>query len=722
MHKNRLKKSLLMSAALLTGAIPGAALAQGGIDEIIVRAQLREQSLQSVPASVQAFTADQIESAGIRTTEDFVGLTPNLTFDDSFTYLNSFVVVRGVTQVNNADAPIAIIVDGVPQNNQKQFKQPLFDVEQIEILKGPQGSLYGRNAIGGAINITTKQPTNEFEGFIGGGISNGVGYRAEAGISGPIVEDKVLFRVAGSFYSTDGLIENTFLGDDVDDVDHDVSIRGKLKVNFSESFEADFRVAYNDFEAGSSYDTIVNNTANTPTVPLFRAGTSNDIFSPTSDFRGFTEGNVFELSAKFDLNLQFATASYIVGYTDIVEDYRADLDFSNPTQPSGIFGGFNLGQGQNLDVELLSHELRFVSPDDQRFRWILGGYYISTQRDLLTRVFVDLDNTPGQFETGIRLVQLNEENDNDAWAIFGQVEFDITEDLTLQVGGRYDQDNRDQIIPGVPGSGRRVDFDSFQPKVTLSYQATDDVLGYFTYSTGFRSGGLNAPGVVLPTFDDETLTNFEIGAKTKLFGGRGVFNIAGFYSESEDFQFFFVDVTTGSQIISNLGEVDIIGFDADFSFFPSDNLALFGGVGFTDSEIKSIGNPALEAFLASAGVPRSSIIGSRSPKTTEWTVNLGGEYSQPVTGEMDLIFRVDYEFQGEKFWQIDNLDVRDPIHLLGLRATLETERFSAAVWAKNLLDEEYYADFNPSEFAGGGFDLGFQARPRTFGADVKVKF
>ena len=711
-----LTASITSLAAII--ASPGFAQSSAPTDEITVTAQYREQSLQDVPTAVTAFTAQDIEDAGIRSTDDFVALTPNMTFDDSFTYLNSFVVVRGVTQINNADSPVAIIVDGVPQNNQKQFKMPLFDVQQIEVLKGPQGSLYGRNAIGGAINIVTKQPTNDFEGFVGGGVEKGIGYRAEAGLSGPIVEDKVLFRVAGSYYGTDGVIRNDFLGDDVDDVDHDYSIRGKLAILPTDSFSLDLRASYNNFRAGSSYDTIVNSLLN----PAFRSGNdANQIFAPTSNFAGKTFGDVFDASLKGDLDLNFAKATYILGYTDIAEDYRADLDFSNPTQ--GTFGPFGeLGQGQNLDVKLLSHELRFVSPDDDAFRWIVGAYYLNTKRDLLTRGFVDIDHSLDQFDNGIVILERNEANDNTAWAVFGQAEYDFTNRLTVQVGGRYDADERNQTIPGVGGSDRAIKFTSFQPKATISYDVSDSSLAYFTYSTGFRSGGFNAPGVILSTFDDEVLTNYEVGLKSKFLDGRATLNLAGFISRSEGFQFFFVDVSTISQIISNLDRVALRGFDADFEFKANDTLTFYGGVGYTDSEIKSIGNAALESYLTSSGVDISRVVGSKSPKTTDWTINVGAQAVRPIGNGLNAVFRADYEYQGKKYWQIDNLDVRDPVHLIALRGSIENDRWSASLWVKNLLDEAYYADFNPFEYAGAPFDLAFQAKPRTYGADVKIRF
>lgn len=709
-------KTALLAAAGVTGASL-AAPATAQIDEITVTAQFREESLSDVPAAVTAFTERDIKSAGIRSTEDFVNLTPNMSFDDSFTYLNSFVVVRGVTQINNADSPVAIIVDGVPQNNQKQFKMPLFDVQQIEVLKGPQGALYGRNAIGGAINIVTKQPTNEFEGFLGGGVMNGMGYRAEAGLSGPIVPDRVLFRVAGSFFKTDGLIENEYLGKDADFVDHDYSIRGKVNIVASDRFRFDLRAAYTDFRAGSSYDSIVSSLLN----PSFRSGTARDYYDPTTSFEGFTEGDIFELTGKADLNLGFATATYIVGRTRLNEDYRADLDFSNPTQPS--FGPFGeLGQGQNLDVTMFSQELRLVSPDAQRLRWILGAYHISTDRDLLTRGFLDLDSAPEQFDTGIVIIERNESNDNSAWAVFGQAELDLTEALTVQLGGRYDRDNRNQVLPGSPGSDRSLSFDSFQPKATLRYKLSPDVTTYFTYATGFRSGGFNAPGVVLDSFEDETLTNYELGFKTRLLGGTVALNAAAFHSKSENFQFFFVDASTVSQIISNLADVSIWGFDADFALRPVEGFTLYGGVGLTDSEIKSIGNAALESYLAASGVDLSLVEGAHTPKTTKWSFNLGAQLEREIGAGLNGVLRADFEHRGDKYWQIDNIDVQEPVNLLSLRASIESERWTLSVWARNLLDERYYADFNPSEYAGAPFDLGFLAQPRTYGADIRVRF
>jgi iron complex outermembrane recepter protein len=211
--KIKLMNAMAAGACLLT-VMPlvsawAAAEAEDRLEEVVVTAQRREEKLQDVPVSVVAFDELAIRQAGIRNTADFLGMTPNVSFDQSFTVGNSFVTMRGIEQINNADSPVAVVVDGVPQGNQKQLKMELFDVERIEVLEGPQGALYGRNAIGGAINIITKQPTNDFSGFAQIGAGSGQEREGIFALSGPIVPNKLLFRVSGEYKDADGQIENS---------------------------------------------------------------------------------------------------------------------------------------------------------------------------------------------------------------------------------------------------------------------------------------------------------------------------------------------------------------------------------------------------------------------------------------------------------------------------------------------------------------------------------
>ncbi len=724
-------------APLGTGSAFSAESGAVTLDEIVVTSQYREQRLQEVPVSVKAFTSTDIANMGIASTQDFVDMTPNMTLDDSFTYGNTFVVIRGVTQVNNADSPVAIVVDGVPQNNQKQFKMDLFDIERIEVLKGPQGALYGRNAIGGAINIVTRQPTNEFEGKLSAGLTNGLGMNVDGVASGPIVEDKILFRLAGTYKQTDGLITNTFLNEKVDFVDHDYSFRGKLAISASDNLNIDLRASYRNYQAGSSYDVPVRHNAD----PTIRNGDVNDIFQPNENILGLTNGKTTELTARIDYETDLGTLSSITGYTDMKESYRADIDFSNQafdptfggfagllgfldsigafTPPANIIG---VGQAQDLDLQLMSQEIRLISPDEDRFRYILGGFFIHTERDLQTRLFADQNGQRDQVnDPGLIFVNANESNSNDAWSVFGQLEYDITDALLAQFSLRYDEDKRQQKDL-VSGLERQKTFTSLQPKGTLTYKFNEDALGYLTYSTGFRSGGFNAPIVTFPVFEDETLTNYEVGFKTSWLDNRLILNAAAFYADSKDFQFFYLDLSTGQQIIQNLEEVNIKGFDIDFQAILSKNIKVYGGIGYTDTEIIKIGSNALQTGLAAAGVDLSLVPGSKTPKTTDWTINAGMQYDVAISSDLAALVRLDYEYRGNKYWQIDNQDVQDPVHLVNVRTALNADNWSVSAYVKNVFNEKYYNDFNPGEFLGLSVDLGFPSRPRIFGAEMTYRF
>ena len=370
-------QTVAQNASVPVGSVSEPAT-QDKLETVTVTSQRRLERLQDVPIAVKAFSAAQIESTGIKSTQDFINLTPNMSFDNSFTYGNSFVVIRGVTQINNADSPVAVVVDGVPQNNQKQLKMNLFDIERIEVLKGPQGALYGRNAIGGAINIETKQPKNQFEGFAGLDLGNGNMREVSAGVSGAFVDDVALFRLVGQSKTSDGLIKNTYLNKNVDAVDHDNSVRAKLLLRPSQDVRLDVRASVTDFSAGATWDSVV------------LSGKPNDVVAPRTNLLGKTQGNTQDFSFKADMESSLGTFTAITGYTDLSEQYRGDVDFSNPVDlPGGFFGfGFQAGQGQNLKVKMLSQELRLASPGDKPLRWIAGGYYLNTQRSLVTKAIM----------------------------------------------------------------------------------------------------------------------------------------------------------------------------------------------------------------------------------------------------------------------------------------------------------------------------------------------
>ncbi|GAA0468842.1 TonB-dependent receptor [Parasphingorhabdus litoris] len=672
--------------------------ANNQLNTIVVTAQRREENLQDVPAQVSAFSADQIVDAGINSTQDFVDLVPNVALDDSFTYLNTFVVVRGVTQINNADSPIAVVVDGVPQNNQKQLNMNLFDIERIEVLRGPQGGLYGRNAIGGVINIVTREPGYEFGGQVSGSYGSGDRVNFMGSLDIPVSEHAGL-RVAGNYLTSNGQIDNSFTGENVDFIDHDWELRARGAVDISENVSLDTRVSYRDFRAGAVYDTVVF------------SGRADDILDPFSNIEGVTFGNIFDASISLDFDLGGVTLTSISAFTDITENYRGDLDFSNPvTSPGGFLGlGFQAGQGQDLDVELYSQELRLVSDSAQPFRWIAGAFYLHTNRSLLTRAFIDLDGSRAQIDDpALRIVELSEDNSNDAYAAYVNLDYDITDELTLSASLRYDRDEREQTDL-LTGNVRETSFDSWQPKATLTYNFTGDHLIYATYSTGFRSGGFNAPTVSIPVYQAEELENFEAGFKTSWANNRFILNGAIYRANSDDFQFFFIDAATASQIIGNIDDVAIWGVELEAQALVAPGLQLFGSLGTTDTDIRR-------------NTTDPTTVGNRTPKNTTWSANLGFQYETALSDQLDLVLRSDYEHRGRRFWQVDNVDVQPPVDIVDVRVAVESQSFSVALVGENIFGEGFYTDFNPSAFSGFANPIAFRAPPARWTIEARLRF
>ncbi len=679
------------------------------LETVIVKAQRRAERLQDVPVSVKAFSAKQIEDTGIKSTQDFINLTPNMSFDNSQSYANSYVAIRGVTQINNADSPVAVIVDGVPQNSQKQLKMSLFDIQSIEVLKGPQGALYGRNAIGGAINIETKQPKNQFEGFGAIEAGNGGAITVSGGASGALVDDVALFRIVGQTKKSNGLIENTFRGNKVDAIDHDNSVRAKLTVRPSADIQLDFRAGLTDFKAGANWDSIVN--------PIHTERTPNDITSPRSNLLGKSDGKTKDFSFKAEVETGIGVLTAITAYTDLSESYRGDIDFSNAIDMPGGFLGFGIqaGQGQDLSVKMLSQEVRITSPSKQPLRWIAGAYYLDTKRDLQTKAFIDVNGELSQFDDPNKtLINLREANQNKAYAGFGQVDVDLRDNFTLSGALRYDKDRRNQTDVAT-GLHRIRTFDAWQPKVTLTRRFSPNLLSYLTYSTGFRSGGFNAPG--LNDFKAENLKNYEAGTKMTLLDGRLILNGAAFYSRSSDFQFFYVDAVSASQVIANIDRVDIKGVDIDFRYLPFKGLQLDGGLGITNSTIEQ-------------NAVDPSTIGNHTPKTVPFKANLGIQYVWPVAPQVNASARLDIEHRGKKYWHPDNAAVSNPVDLINVRLGLSEAKgkWSLSLFARNLTDKKYYADYNSAKYTGLSYgaglplDIGSLAPPRSFGLDAQIRF
>jgi iron complex outermembrane receptor protein len=750
--KTVVRSVVFVFAAVL--AMPLAYAQSANLEEIVVTARKRDELLVDIPVSAKAFTEDDIVSAGIEIPEDFIRLTPNVTLVQTQNAGNSFINIRGISQARNSEMSAAVLVDGVLLSNPVQFNQQLFDIQQIEVLRGPQGALYGRNAIAGAITVVTKQPTDEYEGKVVLGVDDGPGYKVQGAVSGPIA-DQWTFRVSGSYMDTDGWIDNTYLGEEADPY-KDVSGRAMLRWDPSDNFSADLRVAASSLETQALYFNIAAEADDTSLpVRVNNAGTN--------------DRDLLSASLKLDWDTGAGTLTSITAYDDTEEQLTGDQFNFLPPEESAInflsdgldpfFTGLkafygdefiDLSQTQYYDIQSWSQEIRFVSPSEDRLRWIAGAYFIATDR--FTSTGNQIDRGMGVFpveriprtpifadpdEPSPQLSLLADDQDNFAWAVFGEIAYDFTDKFEAAFSLRYDYDERENTTltdplfdpTGPPGMGlttfgevRKEDWDDLQPKLTLTYKPRDNVTLYGGYSRGFRSGGFNQSGVggavpvagVGDLFDEQTTDTVEAGAKTLLWDNRLNMSLAVFYSSFDGAYFFFFDPGTNTQNLGNVDETTYVGLEFEGDVLFTDWLSAYWGVGYTDSEIDKVSAPIPPQ------ADNSSQVGNQAPLVSEYTVNLGGLVRYPIGGLYGVI-RLDYSRIGDTWWDPDNTSKRSPIDVVDFRVGIEAEdNWSLMVWGKNAFDEEYNAEWSPGPFPGNHFL--WKAPPARFGIEFIKSF
>jgi len=692
------------------------------IEEILITARKRGESITEIPDAIVALTSEVIENAGVQNIEDVSMLVPNFSFSDTQNAGTSFINIRGVGQFRNGEPPVAIVVDGVQLVSTDAITQELFDIQQIEVLKGPQGALFGRNAAGGAINIVTKKPTNEFEGLVEAGYGNGEDIRGRAMFSGPLVEDKVFARLAASVRDYGGLIQNAVVAEDKIDHLTDRNIRGRLLIEASDRLSLDFRASYSKLDSGAS-----GYVATFDENGLVVDGSANDFSFPVSeDTVGKGERELQEYAAKIDYDLGFATLTSVSAYSRTSEFYLQDLDFSSAPV---------LEFSQDRKVKAFSEELRLTSNGDGPLQWSAGVYYLDSERELDTRVFasanaglyfspdffsgvIGLNDLDPSAEFGPLVTNITLES-NTAWAVFGNATYDVSDKLALIVGLRYDEDKRKITdLQGVEAEKQKT-FDLLQPKIQLTYEATEEVNLYASWGKGFRSGGFNPTPVVRDRFEAEEVSTYEVGFKSNWMDNRVTLNGAVFYSDFVNRQdFIFV---LGNQAILTFPESKLFGGELELRANISDDLEIFASLGLIDTELQSeiVGfDPAIANLPAD-----TTFTGNKFGLVYGWSYALGVQYTKDLDAlDATFIGRVDYSANGDLEWQFDNRDQQDAVHLVNVRAALDFENYKITAWVENLTDVTYYTEYFPAEFSGEAADTGYPAQPRRYGLTVTARF
>ena len=514
------------------------------LEEIVVTARKRTESVQDIPESITVFSESGIADSGITRIKDVADLTPNLVVRQSYRLGVVNLSARGLATPQQGDSPLVVNFDGVQAPAQDFINQDLFDIERIEVLKGPQGALYGAGAIGGAINVITKRPTNELDAFTRLSVGNENARRIAAGISGPIAQDRVFYRLAGVVQNRDGYIRNSLTGDLLDFLDETV-LRGGLFITL-DKLNIDLRASVTDTGAGASYyEALPLLPDPVPEIdqlfggPLGRLGSdiSHGSFDNHSNVQTEEERDVTTASLRVEYQLDGGTFTSITGYNDSRQYDYGDLDF----QPADI-----LLQDVRFDVEVFNQEFRFASDPNQRFRWVGGVFY--QDREIFNQVLVVL----GDFTVGPRtiaesmaqpgnslLTDTRDVIESQAVGVFLSTNYDITGRLELTAAARWDQVDMDTRFVGqdpnlinLPNASAARQFDEFQPKLNLAYTVNENATIYGDLARGFRTGVPNPTSAFaggLPRFiEPEVADTLELGVKSTFFNDRASLNAAVF--------------------------------------------------------------------------------------------------------------------------------------------------------------------------------------------------
>ncbi|MFK8051358.1 MAG: TonB-dependent receptor [Woeseiaceae bacterium] len=686
------------------------------LDVITVTARRRDETALEVPLAVTAFNAQMIQDAGIQRVEDFVQLTPNVTLATSQGIGTSFLSIRGITQVRNGESPVATIVDGVLQFSATQFRRELFDVDSIEVVKGPQGALYGRNATGGAIIINTRRPTNEPQHYAQIGFGAGNEYSLQASVSGALVDDRVFGMVSANIVDREGYLDNITRNEKADRFE-DRTVRGRFIFEPSDVFSADVKIAASQHRGrgiGFQFqgvdiadDGITASGFGTDTGPI----DANNVLPVRDNNIDYGERDLTDFSLKLDFETALGQLVSTTSFTSIEEWGDSDqFPYTNAQSSPAVFG-FDGTQTGFFDLEAFSQEIRLSSDGDQRVRWEVGAYYLDWDRFVSLSTGVDtgqgiirLERSPTNDLRNPTTSFLADDNTNTSWAVFGSVDMSLNDQFDLTVALRYDEEEREQMVSleqfpaGLPGANNKETFDKLQPKVTLRYQPSDQHNFYATWGEGFRSGQFNQNGISavalgagLPGVTDvaaqEESASAEIGYKGQFMNDRLRMNAAVFSTEVEGQQFFSFIGAISAQILTNIDEVSLSGGEIDVVYRATDALDLYAAYGVTSSEI--------DAYTVDP-----TVVGNEAPYIAESTLNVGFQYEAGMNADMDFFVRADYERRGEQFWDVQNSTSRDALGFINARIGLRDAEGDWELIASgyNLGDELYN-----SEWVAGGF-------------------
>jgi iron complex outermembrane receptor protein len=686
------------------------------LDDVVVSAEKVEGDVQSIPYSISAVTSRQVREFRLWNSKDITAIVPNLYSANSGDNRN-VTSIRGIT-TTSYDPAVATYIDGVNQFGLDTYIAQLFDVERIEVLRGPQGTLYGRNAMGGVINIITKQPSNKTNGFVEASLGNFGQERYGFGLRTPLVSNKLFLGVAGLYDHNDGFYTNQFNNSDFDK---------------KHSYTGNYYLSY---LANPQWAFTVNlkhqSNRNNGTFPLAGSVESafDEPFTVNQNAVAELKDNIFNGS----LTASYAGPAFnFTSLTTYQSNYRIykdpiDGDFS-PIDGITIINDY--GKDWN-NVKVFTQEFKLSSPANttSNVKWT-GGVYLYRQNNPVKQAthfgedaaFIDPNAFPFSY------VLNTSTGKSTGVATFGQATISLLAGkLDLTIGARYDYEHKDQEILGEfyidgipepafetqPDTSSTKSFNAFSPKVGVSYHLNNITNIYGIYSRGFRAGGFTqlSPDPsqgALYAFKPEYSNNVEAGIKNVFFDKKLQINLAAFYVTVKDAQVPTLILPQAITVTKNAGELTSKGVELELIATPLKATQINYSLGYTHARYTSLDVPANEVIV--------DLEGNRQIFTPELTSMLAAQYAFELGTKYDLkiLARGEWMYIGTTYFDLANNIKQSPYSLLNARAGLSGRGFEIMFWGRNLSDQKYIAyayDF-------GATHLG---NPKNWGVTVVKTF
>lgn len=671
------------------------------LSEIVVTATKRTENLQNVPISVTALDSQRISATGVSNTIDLNAAVPGMNAIAAVGFFQPFI--RGVGSVTNGagvETPVAIYMDGVYIAAAPAAMFSFGDVERIEVLKGPQGTLFGRNATGGLIQVITRDPTNDPELKLELGYGNYDTISAGGYAAGPIV-DGVKAGLAVQYRSMgNGAGHNFTTGEDSYRLHYDFSARGKLVFDLGSrttvKLAGDYYHKLDDFSAFR----LATDIALAP--PLTLADVPRRVWDSWAGDPNNSELEAWGGSIRVDHDFGMAKLMSLTAYRKTKLHYQTDSD-TRSTKRS-FFDSY-------LSDRTFTQELQLQSQDSSALKWVVGAYYFNDKSQLDPQYFYFLGN----------LLSTNRNHyPSESIAGYGEGTGEILPDTYLTLGARYTHETRKRRTPNNPLIQDKLSDNKITWRATLDHRFSPGLMIYATVSTGYKSGGFSGSSITSPSYQPETITAYEVGFKSEFADRRIRLNAAAFYYDYSDLQ--VKRQVPGGIILYNGAKARLKGFDGELTAIVSSNFDLVIGASYLDGSFVDFANGIGYAPVAGGGVTQVSNVdfsGNPTPSSPRFTGSVVADLHLPVSfGEFG--FSANYYYNDGYYLGPEKLFFQKPYHMVNLTARLSTpdKKYGIRFWVRNLLNQEILSQ----KFASPPNVLEAYQPPRTFGATLSANF